>query len=332
MHPFLRATLDEQPPNPVSGSTQALAWQFVEPGIVELTPFADATASVVLSAGIHGDETAPIELLDRLLHDLLHGDQALAARLLIVLGNPAAMRLGRRYADDDMNRLFSGRHAKLPESRDARRAAVLEAAVARFFALAPRLPRRHYDLHTAIRPSLIERFGLLPCQNDRPYDADLLAWLDASGIEALIVNRSAGGTFCQHTCDRHGAASCTLELGKVRPFGQNDLTRFAAIDGALRRLIAGAPRPARQGTALRVFDVAEEIVKHGDTFELLLPDDVPNFTPYPRGTPIAREGDAGYAVRNAEERIVFPNSRVKPGLRAGLMVVERPRDSLFRAV
>lgn len=46
----------------------------------------------MLSAGIHGNETAPIELLNQLVNDLLSGSRTLAVRLLVVLGNPAAMR------------------------------------------------------------------------------------------------------------------------------------------------------------------------------------------------------------------------------------------------
>ena len=45
-----------------------------------------------MSAGVHGNETAPIELLNQLVGDLLIGRLPLTVRLLVVLGNPAAMR------------------------------------------------------------------------------------------------------------------------------------------------------------------------------------------------------------------------------------------------
>lgn len=321
---FLLATLNEQRPNPSSGWTDGLNWQCRETGIIELTPIARANASIVLSAGIHGDETAPIEILDHLLHDLLHQALPLTVRLLIISGNPAAMRSGQRYLDDDLNRLFSGRHQTLANSREAGRAAEIERAVSRFFMAASQLPRQHLDLHTAIRPSLIERFGLLPHQAKAPCDAGLLAWLDGSGIDALIMQRSTSGTFCQYSCDQHAAASCTLELGKVQPFGQNDLSRFALMDEALRRLLSGLPPLERLAPPRRVFRVAREIIKQSDDFELLIDAGTPNFTPYPQGTPIARDGRTIYSVQHAEEWIVFPNSRVKRGLRAGLLLIEDP--------
>ncbi|HEX3639549.1 MAG TPA: succinylglutamate desuccinylase, partial [Paraburkholderia sp.] len=43
-------------------------------------------------------------------------------------------------------------------------------------------------------------------------------------------------------------------------------------------------------------------------------------------------GDYRYTVRHDEERIVFPNATVKPGLRAGLLVVETTEETLSKLV
>jgi succinylglutamate desuccinylase len=56
--------------------------------------------------------------------------------------------------------------------------------------------------------------------------------------------------------------------------------------------------------------------------------DVPNFTAFPAGTELAHDGDYRYRVSHDEERIVFPNPKVKPGLRAGLMVVDTTDSTL----
>jgi len=322
---FLAGTLRQDVPHVAQGVLPSgVAWRWLGHGALLCEPAVTATASVVLSAGIHGDETAPIEILDALVRDIASGVVALQVRLLVLLGNVSAMSGARRYLDDDLNRLFSGRHLNLPESREAARAGELEALVCDFFADADADAadtRWHLDLHTAIRPSLFERFALLP-QREAAYGQDIFTWLGALGIEAALTHRSGSGTFAHYSSSVHGALACTLELGKVMPFGHNDLTRYTGVSNGLRRLLSGEPLPA-DGSLPRVFDVVASLDKQSEAFELPVGDAMPNFTAYPRGTLIARDGDYRYEVTHDEERIVFPNPRVKVGLRAGLMVVER---------
>src|SRR5690606_5989407 len=123
------------------------------PAVWEVEPPAPAAARPVLvSAGVHGDETAPVELLCRVLDALADGALAPGAPCLFAIGNPAALRAGRRHLDHDLNRLFGGRHRERPEVREAARAAALEEAVAAFCARHP--GGLHLDLHSAIRASL----------------------------------------------------------------------------------------------------------------------------------------------------------------------------------
>ncbi|MFC0398884.1 succinylglutamate desuccinylase [Paraburkholderia rhizosphaerae] len=331
-------------------------WRWLEDGVLQFEPAASAESgvaanpaadprtsthahapvhSVLASAGIHGDETAPIELLSLLVRDIGAGRAPLACRLLVVLGNVAAMRAACRYIDDDLNRLFSGRHAQLPDSAEAPRAAALERAAAQFFANTPqrRGARWHIDMHTAIRASVFERFALLP-HTGEPMSRAMFEWLRDARIAAVLVHTTKGSTYSHFTSEACGADACTLELGKVRPFGRNDLTRFAGADAALRRLIAGealsvsTPLSATDASVPRVFTVIDQITKHSDAFELLVEADVPNFTAYAQNTVLARDGGYRYTVSHPEERIVFPNPSVKPGLRAGLMVVETTQHAL----
>lgn len=300
-------------------------WTWIDDGVLLFEPagFQDGDGrSVLASAGIHGDETAPIELLSFVVRDIAQGRAALACRLLVILGNVQAMRESCRYIDDDLNRLFSGRHTHLPASHEAPRAAALERIGQQFFAAASDAPgaRWHVDLHTAIRASVFEQFALLP-HTGAPLSRAMFEWLRDARIAAVLLHTTRGNTYSHFTAEACGADACTLELGKVRPFGQNDLARFASADAALRQLIAGEHGDASLPLP-RVFTVIDQITKQSDAFELLLAKDVANFTAFTRDTVLARDGDYSYVVRHDEERIVFPNATVKPGLRAGLLVVE----------
>ncbi|NVI02943.1 succinylglutamate desuccinylase [Paraburkholderia youngii] len=313
-------------------------WTWQGDGVLVIEPAQQhaGVRSVLVSAGVHGDETAPIELLSRIVADIAQGRAALACRLLVILGNIDAMRDGGRYRDDDLNRLFSGRHLQLPHSHEAPRAAALEQAATRFFADASDAPgaRWHIDMHTAIRASVFERFALLP-HTGKPFSRAMFEWLGDARISAVLLHTTKGNTYSHFTAQACGADACTLELGKVRPFGQNDLTRFEGADLAVRALLAGTRMNARgdaQAALPRVFTVVEQLTKQSDAFELLLAPDVPNFTPLAKGILLARDGDYQYTVQRDEERIVFPNPAVKPGLRAGLLVVDTTAETLPKLV
>ncbi|RFU48246.1 succinylglutamate desuccinylase [Paraburkholderia sp. DHOC27] len=341
---FLAYTLAGSRPAPDDAQgvcANDVRWQWLDDGVLQLEPAAvsnppegaslTGVRSVLASAGVHGDETAPIELLSLLVRDIALGRAALTCRLLVILGNVEAMRGGCRYIDDDLNRLFSGRHAQVPHSQEAPRAAALENAALRFFADVAAGPRSrgtrwHVDMHTAIRASAFEQFALLP-HTDAPLSRDMFEWLGEARIAAVLLHTTKGNTYSHFTAEACGAEACTLELGKVRPFGQNDLARFAGADHGLRRLLAGT-HAAAQPSLPRVFTVIGQITKQSDAFELLVAADVPNFTPFEQGTLLARDGEYRYTVSHPEERIVFPNPTVKPGLRAGLLVVETTGETL----
>ncbi|MFM0727398.1 succinylglutamate desuccinylase [Paraburkholderia strydomiana] len=328
---------------PAANETQGVCangvrWSWLDDGVLVLEPAAlrPGMRSVLVSAGVHGDETAPIELLAFLVRDIAHGSAALTCRLMVILGNVDAMRDAVRYRDDDLNRLFSGRHLQVPESHEAPRAAALEQAAVQFFAAAPDAPgaRWHIDMHTAIRASAFEQFALLP-HTGKPFSRAMFEWLGQARISAVLLHTTRGTTYSHFTAHACAADACTLELGKVRPFGENDLTRFAGADLALRRLLAGTQGEGEGGAdaALpRVFTVIDQLTKQSEAFELLFAADVANFTPFAKDTLLARDGDYRYTVRHDEERIVFPNATVKPGLRAGLLVVETTEQTLAQLV
>lgn len=294
-------------------------------GILEFNTNQSSTLSgVVLSAGVHGNETAPIELLNLLVSEILAGALTPNRPLLIVLGHPEAMAQEKRFIQHNMNRLFCGHH-QLPDyqnSPDAMRAHCIEQAVLDFH---DRYPLQcHLDLHTAIRASRIERFGLYPYVPGQQVKQEWLDWLARAGIGTVLLQSTSATTFSSFSASQCGSESFTLELGKVRPFGQNDLSQYTALLGQLRCLISASSVAEKiektTHDTMQLFEVAHEIIHSGEGFVLNVPEHVENFTEYPPGCEIWHDHNNRYVVESESQYIVFPNSKVPAGQRAGLML------------
>lgn len=311
-----------EPTEKIQLTAEGTRLHWLAEGALEVTPpaGADDGLDLLLSAGIHGNETAPIELLDRLIQGVARGELKPRARILFLLGNPEAMRRGERYVEQDINRLFNGRHEQT-SGTEAMRANELEHLAAAFFAREGRT-RLHYDMHTAIRGSRIEQFALYPYREGRAHSARELARLAAAGVEAVLLQNKTGITFSSYTYARLEAEAFTLELGKARPFGQNEGVNLDRLETRLRQLIEGAEPEVDTLGDLKLFAVSREVIKHSDAFRLHLPDDVENFSELPTGYLLAEDiAGTRWVVEEQGARIIFPNPKVKNGLRAGILIV-----------
>ena len=277
-----------------------------------------ARPAVLLSVGVHGDETGPIEMVAHALDALARDPRALAVNLMLCVGNIDAIAAGKRFIDADLNRMFRMERGDLASTFEAGRADALIAATRDFFGGAG--PQRwHLDLHTAIRASRYPTFAIVPELIEEGARRRLIAWLGQGGIEAVIMNPKSAGTYSYWTAEQHGAAASTVELGRIGTLGQNDLSQFAAMRTALDDMLRGAS--TQEGTRPLVFDTAQSITKLSDAFRMGFGRDTENFTPLKRGEVIATDGDTVYTVQHDEEFVVFPNPDVRVGLRAGIMVV-----------
>ena len=275
-------------------------------------------ASVLLSVGVHGDETGPIEMVAHAIEALSREPAALAVDLMLCVGNIDAIAAGKRFIDADLNRMFRSERGDLAGTFEAGRADALIAATAAFFdGSGPR--RWHLDLHTAIRASRYPKFAIVPELIEEGARQALIGWLGLGGIEAVIMNPASAGTYSWWSAERHGAAATTVELGRIGTLGQNDLAQFAEMAAALHGLLRGAA--PGEGRAPIVFDTARSIVKLSDGFRMAFGRDTENFTALKKGEVIATDGDTVYTVQHDEEFVVFPNPDVRVGLRAGIMVV-----------
>ncbi|MBM7455014.1 succinylglutamate desuccinylase [Oceanisphaera litoralis] len=297
--------------------------QVWDSGVLCIEPAVPGNRDLVLSSGIHGNETAPIELCERLLNAILSGRLPCRQRLLFIFGNPAAMNLGVREVEENLNRLFSGAHARGDRHNHEReRAARLEQYVTRFFQARDGVERLHYDLHTAIRPSAYEKFAIYPFTHGAPYHRRQLAFLCSAGVDTILLAHGPTTTFSYFSARNLGAHAVTLELGKVMPFGQNEAGRFAAMECNLEQLISEPDwqPPVLDLNRIRVFRVCQEIIKQSEQFCFHFSDAVANFSTFPAGTLLAEDGAQQWFVREREEAVVFPNAGVAKGQRAVLMV------------
>lgn len=278
-----------------------------------------ARPSVLVSVGVHGDETGPIEMVAYLVEALSRTPQALAVDLMLCVGNIDAIRLGKRFVDADLNRMFRLERGSLAGTFEAGRADVLIDVTRAFFEGSG--PQRwHLDLHTAIRPSHYPMFAIVPELIADQARASLIDWMGEAGIQAIIMNPASAGTYSYFTSEHVGAAGTTVELGRVGTLGQNDLSQFADASKALARLLRGEPAQAAKA-APHVFATAQSIMKLSDAFSMSVGRETWNFTPMKQGEVIASDGETVYTVKHDEELVVFPNPDVRVGLRAGIMVV-----------
>ncbi|WP_250654967.1 succinylglutamate desuccinylase [Alkalimarinus coralli] len=301
-------------------------------GILEFIPATNNNSikptKLILSAGIHGNETAPIEFCNTLINEVLEDQYPIKVPTLFILGNPQAMVEGKRFIEHNLNRLFCGLHKSESycNSIEGKRAALIEQYVDLFVNQGGKhsqdeYPVNHYDLHTAIRDSVFERFAIYPYVAGRETNPVQLQFLAFSDIEAFLFQTTPATTFSSHTAENYDAESFTVELGKVRPFGHNIDYKYRAITENLRLRLQGSwPQPRRPEHRVQCFIATHEIINTGKDFQLFIPEDVSNFREYPKGSLIWQDKEQSYRVKDQVEYIVFPNSKVGVGQRAGIML------------
>lgn len=207
---------------------------YLDLGVIEIIP-QNAKNGVIISSGIHGNETAPIELVDQIAKLIATEEINLNVRLLLIIAHKDAIIQNKRYIDTNLNRLFSidnkpstDQNTKLNiESILAER---LKSYVHHFFNQIPQNENRwHFDLHASIRASKHPHFGLIPHSRAQKEVSRLVQLLNAAKIDAVLLNDSPSSTFSWWTNEVFGALSVTLELGQVSLLYDNDLSLLSDV-------------------------------------------------------------------------------------------------------
>ncbi len=309
----------------LNGAQHSTQVSVLDTGIIVFEPQIATSKDVVLSCAVHGNETAPIEICAELVEKAIKGEITLTQRVLFLFGNPAAMNIAERFVEENLNRLFSGAHSEDGglKNKERIRAKDLEDAVHNFFnAGGDNRERKHYDLHTAIRESKNDKFAVYPFRHGKPWKTAELSFLQACGVSTILLSHSPTTTFSYFSSNNFDADAFTVELGKVRPFGENDMTQFSDVKTTLKALITGQSISSTPFVEdeFSIFEIDQTINRTEQNFVLHFPDDAKNFTDYPVGYLLATDGDKQYHVRTEGEAIIFPNANVALGQRALLTV------------
>ncbi|MDX1715060.1 MAG: succinylglutamate desuccinylase/aspartoacylase family protein, partial [Halomonas venusta] len=120
---WLDWTLDDKHSSPRSGRFGSGTYQLHAPGILEITPATvrPAAHACVFSAAIHGNETAPVELLGSWLAAIEAGTVTIGAPVLVILGNLPALKAQQRFIRTNLNRLFQRELAETGDEPDRAR-------------------------------------------------------------------------------------------------------------------------------------------------------------------------------------------------------------------
>ena len=289
-----------------------------------------AEQAFVFSSAIHGNETAPIEICSDIINSLVAGDLIIKHPVLFMFGNPASINIGERFVEENMNRLFSGYHSlhegqatKVFLNKERERASKLEHYMTNFYAEYTNAERTHYDLHTAIRDSAHEKFAVYPYVHGKPWKKQQFETLKAMGVTTFLLMEKPATTFSYYSSNTHGANSFTVELGKVRPFGENDQSKFVAAKSTLINLLQGHTYAGDNFNSAnyQIMTVYREINKHDQSFQLSFAENVANFTQFKAGEALATENGVAIVTEKDGEAIVFPNANVAIGQRALLTVL-----------
>ncbi|MDO6582328.1 succinylglutamate desuccinylase [Photobacterium sp. 2_MG-2023] len=328
---FLSATLDLSLPFE-AGEWQlenGVLCQLTARGVLTVIPpgLSAASKDIVISSGVHGDETGPIELLQQLVKKILLGDLMPEHRLLLIIGHPEAINAHTRFIDENMNRLFGGINDE--KNVDCSRANLLQCSVDAFFQNSPlkNAERWHLDLHSAIRDSQHYTFAVSPFSEHKTRGLALFNFLHHGEIEAMMLSGSAAPTFSWYSAQNYGAQALTMELGKVARLGENDLERLDTFNQAMLALVSQQSLPDYQGDKqVCVYRVTRTLTKHTDQFAFTFPANQANFTYFEEGAVLGSDNGEEYVAAKGGESVVFPNPNVALGQRACLLVKQSDVD------
>ena len=296
-------------------------------GLLEVIP-PDARMAMVISAGIHGNETAPIELVNQLVNIILTEKITTCCRTLFIIAHPEAILREQRYIDTNLNRLFFDKNNVQKDSLAVEIAIAkgLQRHLRHFYQSLPKsITPWHLDLHSTIRQSQHACFAIIP--SSATNKEKLLTFCQQASLEAALLAKAASHTFSWWSGHYYQAIAATVELGRIAPLYHNDLAQYQGFYHALVAMLSGrALSTIDNKDVFTTYQVSRTLYKQSEDFAFAFADDTANFTFFEQGSLIAKQGGQLYHAKDRGEAVVFPNSNVELGQRALLLVTKAERN------
>jgi len=293
-------------------------------GVVEYVPstLSETSKYIIISTGIHGNETAPIEMVANMVDEIIKGRLSPKHRCLFIIAHPQATNAETRFIDENLNRLFE--QGPTSATIEGKIATTLKQHVSDFFANSAPNQRWHLDLHCAIRRSEHYTFAVSPHTSHATRSKALFDFLQESAIEAALLSHSPSSTFSWFSAEYFAAQAVTLELGQVAKLGSNDFRRLEPFRRGLQALLCDKPIVSG-GTdcpTLHIYRVTRTISRTEQEFSFTFSEDLANFSRFSVGDLLGFDGETLLYCQHEGEAVVFPNAKVALNHRAALMAIE----------
>ena len=309
--------------------------KYYDDGVVAIFPTTKALQkkAIIISAGIHGDETGPVELVQKLFDSLLN-KLVINCPLMIILGNLEAIRQGKRQIETNLNRCFDADELKLNSSLEHKRALKIIHAIDNFkkeLDAEDISIKMLLDLHSYVYPDYFceyqsDKTQFAICVKEQPYSLDHKKILSACDLGKVITDIDMKGTLVSFIVNKYPhITSMVFELGHAHKLGDNNPLDLENISNYIYAQISEKYNQNRQISSQQIekYKFCPPVIKNNETFELNNDICLKNFTKYKKGTVLAYEnGEAIYQVPSDNHTVLFPWPTRSVGA-AGTYILEK---------
>lgn len=302
-----------------------LVLRFYHRGMLSITPAKyKGDSATVISVGIHGDETGPIELADKLVTQVLSGEVTISHPCLFIFAHPDATIKKQRFIEQNLNQLFEMSTMQI-RGIEGEIAAKIKDVVELFFERSSGKKRWHLDLHCSSRPSQYPVFAIRPAtrhQSDAT-DQELKYFAQHADVQAVLLCHHPSYAFSWYTGEYFQAKSLTIELGQLRALGENDLSVFTSFLSGMHLLLNRNEKVDDvncMNQDIAVYDVVDEIRKQHSDLAFTARQALINFEPLYLNQEYGMQGGIPMICESGGHALVFANDKVEVGQRAALLV------------